>query len=53
MKDDKAGIVERSVAYSLRIIKVYRELEKGDVRSHQKEPKKTLDFSLLTLNSHR
>ena len=31
MKDDKAGIVERSVAYSLRIIKVYRELEEDNV----------------------
>ena len=31
MKNDKSIIVERSVAYSLRIIKVYRELEKDGV----------------------
>ncbi len=31
MKNDKSIIAERSVAYSLRIIKVYRELEKDGV----------------------
>ena len=30
-KDNKANIAERTVAYSLRIIKLYRELEKDNI----------------------